>query len=66
MLYHHRYVFVVHVLETYCIHNYFHSSQDGQDALYWACKNKKWDIAELLLLKGADPDIKDKVSTVQL
>jgi len=24
-----------------------------------ACKNQKWDIAELLLLKGSDPDIKD-------
>ena len=29
-------------------------------------KYQKWDIAELLLLKGADPDVTDKVSTVQL
>ena len=27
--------------------------------------DKKWDVAELLLLKGANADVKDKVSIVQ-
>ena len=58
-------IFVVHVLETYCIHSYFNSLQDSQDALYWACYQRKWDVAELLLLNGADADVKNKVSTVQ-
>jgi hypothetical protein len=31
----------------------------GRDAFY-----QKWDVVQLLLLKGADPDVKDKVSTV--
>jgi len=39
--------------------------EDGHDALYYACKYKKWDVAELLLLKGADPDLTNKISTVQ-
>ena len=51
-------------LETYS-HTYFYSAQDGQDALYWAFKHEKWDVVELLLLNGADPDVTDKVSTGQ-
>ena len=27
--------------------------------------DEKWDVAELLLLKGANADVKDKVSIVQ-
>ena len=39
-----------------------HSSQYGYNALYLACYNEHWDVAEYLLVNGADPDIKDKVS----
>jgi hypothetical protein len=30
-----------------------------------ACKYQKWNVVKLLLLKGADPDVKDKVSAGQ-
>ena len=38
--------------------------QANQDALYWACRKAQWDIAEYLLLKEANPDIKDNVSAI--
>ena len=44
--------------------SYFYLSQNGNDALYWACRFENWDVAELLLLKGANPDVKDKVSVL--
>jgi hypothetical protein len=46
---------------------------DGQDhincrmvkMLYvFACNYEEWDVAELLLMNGADPDVKDKVSVM--
>jgi hypothetical protein len=30
--------------------------------LYWACEVNKWEVAELLLRRGANPDAKDKAS----
>jgi len=32
-------------------------TNDATDALYWACQREKWDVAELSVLNGANPEV---------